>query len=315
MTERRMISNKVIDTDMFLEMPQSAQNLYFHMLLRADDDGFLGAPKRILRLLGCNEDDLKIIVAKQFVIPFESGVCVIKHWRMHNSIRKDRYRPTFYKAEKALLSTDENGTYIKHKAGAPQAIKLAVNLPKNESKLTVNEGKEELKAVNEENGNKTIESVSPIINKENEFFFKKLAKIKDYVIDEKMDASLFEYFNANFNKNEIVEILEKFSFLPSKGSDSENKRSRLFGLAKKFAQEKKEQEEKKNAGFRKTEEYEKAGEQQKQNSKSIETKEDAVKFLQMQPDWLRGKTSYQRELMQKFNISEICGDLEVQNVL
>lgn len=91
MAERRMMSKKIIDTDNFLDMPQSTQCLYFHLLLRADDDGFIQSPKSIMRITGCKEDDLKLLNAKGFVIGFETGVIVIRHWRIHNYVQSDRY--------------------------------------------------------------------------------------------------------------------------------------------------------------------------------------------------------------------------------
>lgn len=86
-----MMSKKIIDTDNFLDMPQSTQCLYFHLLLRADDDGFIQSPKSIMRITGCKDDDLKLLVAKRFVIGFETGVIVIRHWRIHNYVQSDRY--------------------------------------------------------------------------------------------------------------------------------------------------------------------------------------------------------------------------------
>lgn len=91
MAERRMMSKKIIDTDNFLDMPQSTQCLYFHLLLRADDDGFIQSPKSIMRITGCKDDDLKLLNAKGFVIGFETGVIVIRHWRIHNYVQSDRY--------------------------------------------------------------------------------------------------------------------------------------------------------------------------------------------------------------------------------
>ena len=106
-----MFSMKIIDTDLFLDMPSSSQLLYFHLAMRADDDGFIASPKKIVKMVNCSDDDLKILVAKQFVIPFDSGICVIKHWRIHNYIQKDRYTETMYLIEKSTLASDENGTY------------------------------------------------------------------------------------------------------------------------------------------------------------------------------------------------------------
>lgn len=91
MAERRMMSKKIIDTDNFIDMPQSTQCLYFHLLLRADDDGFIQSPKSIMRITGCKDDDLKLLIAKGFVIGFETGVIVIRHWRIHNYVQSDRY--------------------------------------------------------------------------------------------------------------------------------------------------------------------------------------------------------------------------------
>jgi hypothetical protein len=99
MAQRRMFSLKVIDTDEFIDMPISARLLYYDLSMRADDDGFVASPKKIQRMTGCSGDDLKLLIAKQFLIPFENGVCVIKHWRLHNYISKDRYTRTIYTEE------------------------------------------------------------------------------------------------------------------------------------------------------------------------------------------------------------------------
>ncbi len=111
MAKKRMFNLGVLDTDAFLDMPLSAQALYFHLNLRADDDGFVGNPKRITQNIGANVDDLKLLVAKRFLLAFEDGVIVIKHWRMHNVIKKDRYTPTNYTEDLKLLSIKENGSY------------------------------------------------------------------------------------------------------------------------------------------------------------------------------------------------------------
>ncbi|HFE9685121.1 TPA: DNA replication protein [Clostridium perfringens] len=111
MAERRMFSKTIIDSDIFLDMPLSTQSLYFHLSMRADDDGFVNNPKKIQRMVGCGTDDMKLLIAKQFIIPFESGICVIKHWRIHNYIRNDRYKPTMYQEEKGQLLLEENNMY------------------------------------------------------------------------------------------------------------------------------------------------------------------------------------------------------------
>lgn len=111
MAERRMFAKTIIDSDAFLDMPLSTQALYFHLSMRADDDGFINNPKKIQRMVGCGDDDLKLLVAKNFIIPFESGVVVIKHWKLHNYIQKDRYRETVYLEEKSMLETKGNKAY------------------------------------------------------------------------------------------------------------------------------------------------------------------------------------------------------------
>lgn len=112
MAERRMFSKTLIDSDMFLDMPSSTQCLYFHLSMRADDDGFINNPKKIQRVIGSSDDDLKLLIAKKFLIPFDSGVVVIKHWKIHNYIRNDRYKETLYLEEKSQLTTGENKEYI-----------------------------------------------------------------------------------------------------------------------------------------------------------------------------------------------------------
>jgi hypothetical protein len=106
-----MFAMTIIDSDAFLDMPLSAQALYFHLCMRADDDGFLNNPKKIQRVIGASEKDLEQLVERRFLIAFPSGVVVIKHWRMHNSIRKDRYKETVYTEEKSRLKFKDNGSY------------------------------------------------------------------------------------------------------------------------------------------------------------------------------------------------------------
>jgi len=112
MADRRMFSKSIVESDAFTRMPLSAQALYFHLLANADDDGFLGNALGIQRLIGANDDDLRILAARKFIIAFESGVIVIKHWKINNLIRKDRYRETNYRDEKTALRVRDNGTYF-----------------------------------------------------------------------------------------------------------------------------------------------------------------------------------------------------------
>ena len=111
MAERRMFAKTIIDSDAFLEMPMSARLLYYDLSMRADDDGFNNSPRKVMKMIGATNDDMNILIARKFVLPFESGVVVIKHWRIHNYIRKDTYNETTYKEEKAMLEFDENKAY------------------------------------------------------------------------------------------------------------------------------------------------------------------------------------------------------------
>lgn len=106
-----MFAKTIIDSDAFLEMSRTAQLLYFHLSMRADDDGFVNKPKSIMRMIGATDDDLKTLFDEKFLIPFESGVVVVKHWKIHNYIRKDTYTETKYKEEKSTLELDENNAY------------------------------------------------------------------------------------------------------------------------------------------------------------------------------------------------------------
>ena len=106
-----MIAKTIVDSDAFLDMPASTQNCYFHLSIRGDDEGFINNPKKIMRMINASEDDMKILIAKKFVISFESGVIVIKHWRIHNYIRADRIKETLYKDERSTLEVCEDGIY------------------------------------------------------------------------------------------------------------------------------------------------------------------------------------------------------------
>lgn len=111
MADRRMFSKKIIDSDAFLDMPLSTQALYFHLSMRADDDGFVSNPKRIKQMVGASDDDLKLLILKRFILTFDSGVVAIKHWKIHNLIKNDRYVPTTYTEEFKTLTLDSKKAY------------------------------------------------------------------------------------------------------------------------------------------------------------------------------------------------------------
>lgn len=122
MAQRRMFSMQIVDTDAFMDMPLSAQALYFHLGMRADDDGFVSNARRIQRLIGAADDDLRLLALKRFILTFDSGIIVIKHWRMLNTIRGDRYKPTLYKDEKATLYLKPDGAYTDHPVDGARAL-------------------------------------------------------------------------------------------------------------------------------------------------------------------------------------------------
>lgn len=111
MAERRMFAKAIIDSDAFLDMPLSTQALYFHLAMRADDEGFVGNPKKIQKMIGASDDDCRILISKRFVLTFESGIIVIKHWKIHNYIQNDRFKTTTYLEEKATLKLDDKKAY------------------------------------------------------------------------------------------------------------------------------------------------------------------------------------------------------------
>lgn len=121
MAQKRMFDKSITNSDNFLELPDSSQILYFHLSMNADDDGFIDNWRSIMRMTGTKEDDLKILVTKSYVIPFDTGVIVIRHWRMNNYLRNDRYKETTHKAEKSQLMLGENEEYIltDNKPGIP----------------------------------------------------------------------------------------------------------------------------------------------------------------------------------------------------
>ena len=111
MAERRMFAKTIIDSDAFLDMPVTARLLYYDLSMRADDDGFVNSPKKIMRMIGASQDDLSILILRKFILPFDNGIVVIKHWRIHNYIRKDTYNPTPYTDEMNMLTVDDNKAY------------------------------------------------------------------------------------------------------------------------------------------------------------------------------------------------------------
>lgn len=126
MARRRMFSLDIIDTDYFLDMPATTQNLYFHLGMRADDEGFVSSPKRVAKNINSTDDDMKVLMSKGFVIPFDSGVCVITHWKTHNYIPNDRFNPTIHVVERNCIESN-GGQYtfrIQNVSGLDTQVRL-----------------------------------------------------------------------------------------------------------------------------------------------------------------------------------------------
>ena len=165
MANRRMFAKTIIDSDAFLDMPPSSQVLYFHLAMRADDDGFINNPKTIMRIVGAKDDDIKLLIAKKFIIPFDSGVVVIKHWRIHNYIQKDRYTETKYIEEKNQLIINEKNAYSLKQIGLlddenDNVYILDTQVRKGKDRLELDKDRLEL----ERDKNKATRFITPTID-------------------------------------------------------------------------------------------------------------------------------------------------------
>ena len=229
MAERRMFTKKITESDAFLDMPLSAQCLYFHLNMSADDDGFVNAPKKIQRLIGASDDDLKLLIAKSFVLVFETGVLVIKHWRMHNTIRQDRYHPTDYQEEYKQLGLKPNNSYTwqpngnqletENRLGKDRLDKInkKENIKRKkygsfENVLLTDEEYQKLKDRFSDYENK-IENLSNYIASKGDKYKSHYATILNW--SRKENDNLPHWFNENYkqdmnNLNELEKVLEEF---------------------------------------------------------------------------------------------------------
>ena len=181
MAERRMFAKSIVDSDAFLELPAKSQLLYFHLAMRADDEGFVNKAKTVSRTCGCNEEDLQRLVKEQYLIQFDGGLVVIRHWKIHNWIRGDRLRPTVYTAQKAALVLDESGAYTLCQTSDRQVTDNC----QTQDRL----GKDRLGKDSIEGEQKRKRSVPPT-----------LQEVKDYCSERKnnVDAErFFDYYSAN----------------------------------------------------------------------------------------------------------------------
>lgn len=221
MAERRMFAKTIIDSDAFLDMPVTARLLYYDLSMRADDDGFVNAPKKIMRMVGASQDDLSILALRKFILPFDNGIVVIKHWRIHNYIRKDTYNETPYLEEKALLELDENKAY--------RFKDVASRLPVDDQSTQDRLGK-----VSIDNRKENIKRKEPT-----------LEEIQEYVKEKKLNVDakqFYDYFSTgnwidskgNKVKNWKQKLLTWNSYKQPLKEVKQNTLTRDFGGLSKF---------------------------------------------------------------------------------
>ena len=234
MAERRMFAKTIIDSDMFLDMPLSTQALYFHLSMRADDDGFINNPRKIQRMIGGSDDDLKVLVMKRFILPFDSGVVVIKHWKIHNYIRNDRYKETVYKDERALLEVKENGAYTEISTnGIPLGIP-SDNQSGYQMETQVRLGKVSL---GEDSVGEVIEDAAPPKPTRHKYGFYKNVLLTDEDYDKLMEEFPHDY----------TERIERLSeYMASHGKSYKNHLATIRNWARK---DKPQQQTKKSSSF------------------------------------------------------------------
>lgn len=229
MAERRMFAKTIIDSDAFLDMSLSTQALYFHLSMRADDDGFVNNPKKIQRMIGSGDDEMKMLIAKKFIIPFDSGVCVIKHWRIHNYIQKDRYKETVYKEEKSYLLLKDNKSY--KYMGTPCI--QDVSIPETQVRIGKDRiGKDSL----DKNNNKSLllfeelgfGSISPIILEDVELLEKEYTEM--WVIEALKEASEQGIRNIKYVKG----ILKNWKARGFKAEKPQNKQQNKYSKTSGF---------------------------------------------------------------------------------
>ena len=195
MAQRRMFSKKITETDFFLDMPMSAQCLYFHLNMSADDDGFIGNVKTIRRMIGASEDDLKLLMAKEFLIPFDSGVVVIKDWKIHNYIRSDRYNETVYQDEKKQLKQLDNGRY---ELGIPNVIPVV-----HQMDTQVRLGKDRLGKDNTLSSDSTVYPYKEIIE-----YLNDIANKQYKYTTSKTQTMIKARFNEGFNLEDFKSVID-----------------------------------------------------------------------------------------------------------
>ena len=222
MANKRMFNIKIIDSDSFLDMPLTAQCLYFHLNMRADDDGFVGNPKRVQRLIGASDDDMRLLIAKRFVLLFDDGVIVIKHWRMHNTLSMNRYKETTYIDQKRELLLKKNNAYSFNE-GVPLDDSKQIEMSKRQTRRTLDEQKTNT-GLGLELGldkgldldiDKDIELVKELeLDKEESDQF--IKRIDQYTNDESLKDSLIQFVRMMKCKSDKEFNVENLNFVLKK---------------------------------------------------------------------------------------------------
>ena len=225
MAERRMFAKTIIDSDAFLDMSLSTQALYFHLSMRADEDGFVNNPKKIQRMIGSGDDEMKMLIAKKFIIPFDSGVCVIKHWRIHNYIQKDRYKETVYKEEKSHLLLKDNKSYKYMDTPCIQDV----SIPETQVRI----GKDRIDKNNNKSSLLLFEelgfgSISPIIVEDIKLLEKEYAET--WVIEALKEANAAGVRNLKY----VIGILKNWKSKGFKAEKPQNKQQNKYSKTSGF---------------------------------------------------------------------------------
>ncbi len=195
-----MFSLEVVDTDAFLEMPASTQALYFHLGMRADDDGFVSSPRKITTMVNCGQDDLKLLIAKEFIIPVGDGIIVIKHWKINNYIQKDRYTKTQYSNELEFLECDSNGAYSLAKSTETDTYTNCIHdVSKTDTQVRLDKSKDSIEEDRESRGVKW--SATPAATHQDPFDFRIVQKQITQMYGSVNNAASFSY-----NLSEVIEV-------------------------------------------------------------------------------------------------------------
>lgn len=252
MAEKRMFSLKIINSDAFLDLPLTAQGLYFHLAMRADDDGFIDNPKMILRTVRASNDDLNILIAESFLICFDDGLVVVRHWKIHNTIQKDRYKPTQHKKHKEFLTVEDNKEYAEKVNVSKMDTDCIQSVSKMETQIRLDKSRLD-KSNKKKFYKEKVFSDSSAVASEKKAFKHKYGEFKNVFLSDEELSKLKERFPDDWQK--WIEIL-------SQGIEQHGYKYKNHYLAilKWEEKERKEQEQNgKSEGLNKTTKFENYG--------------------------------------------------------